>query len=355
MRDQTAIRMLVLSLTGACNFACRYCYAAEHPPTVLTLADAQQAIDLAGASGEPFVLQFSGGEPLLAWERLQEIVSYVKKRRYPARLQLQTNASLFTPDIARSLQKMGCGIGISLDGRPAVNDAVRCWPDGSGTTPAILAGAAILAAAGIEIGMTCVVTDENAGQMVEAVEMAYYLGNVRRLGFDLLRAQGRGGAVRAAAPEAVRQGMRAALQAAQKWRTITGKPLHIAQVERVGLLVKGQFASFAHCHAMTGEALFVAADGYLYACSSFVGDREFCIGHAASGIDAAAQRRVQQHIHHCMAGCRQCADFAHCGGGCFARWRGAGCGPEQLCLSECALKQEAIAWYQGGGKQERLR
>ena len=29
------IKMLVLSLTGQCNFACKYCYAAEHDGSML--------------------------------------------------------------------------------------------------------------------------------------------------------------------------------------------------------------------------------------------------------------------------------------------------------------------------------
>ena len=56
------IKMLVLSLTGQCNFACKYCYAAEHDGSMLKVDDAIKAVDLAAVSGEKFVIQFSGGE-----------------------------------------------------------------------------------------------------------------------------------------------------------------------------------------------------------------------------------------------------------------------------------------------------
>ncbi|WP_425060022.1 radical SAM protein [Sporomusa carbonis] len=68
------LKMLILSLTGQCNFACKYCYAHEHPQDRMSLATAVKAVDLAAGSGKPFVLQFSGGEPLLAFDVMQDVI-----------------------------------------------------------------------------------------------------------------------------------------------------------------------------------------------------------------------------------------------------------------------------------------
>lgn len=70
----TPLQMLVLSLTGACNMACRYCCAAGQEQHTMTWETARRAIDLARAGGLPFILQFSGGEPLLVLPLLQQIV-----------------------------------------------------------------------------------------------------------------------------------------------------------------------------------------------------------------------------------------------------------------------------------------
>ena len=51
------IKMLVLSLTGRCNFACRYCYAAEHDKSRMTPDIALRAVKMAAASGETFIIQ----------------------------------------------------------------------------------------------------------------------------------------------------------------------------------------------------------------------------------------------------------------------------------------------------------
>ena len=185
--------MLVLSLTGACNYACAYCYAASHAPVEMSFTTARQALDLAGAGGSTeFILQLSGGEPLLAFGLLQKIVAYVEAKKLPARIQLQTNGSLITDEIAVYLQQHNIAIGVSLDGRPDVNDKLRKFKNGSGATQAILAGLAVLRRHNLAAGITCVVTDRNVRELSGVVEMAYYAGNVRRLGFDLLRCQGRG-------------------------------------------------------------------------------------------------------------------------------------------------------------------
>ena len=74
------LRMLVLSLTGDCNLACRYCYASGQDQRTMTWETARRAIDLAAEGGAPFILQFSGGEPLLALPLLRRTADYIRTR-----------------------------------------------------------------------------------------------------------------------------------------------------------------------------------------------------------------------------------------------------------------------------------
>lgn len=346
------IRMLILGLTGQCNFACKYCYAHEHPQESMSTATAIAAIDLAAADGGTFILQFSGGEPLLNFPVMQEVVCYVRENGLPAIMQLQTNASLMTRERAAILKAGQVGVGISLDGRPDSNDKQRCLPDGQGTCQQILQGAGQLAMQGIATGITCVVTNENVNNLSGIVKMAYYLGNVRRIGFDLLRAQGRGGEMTAPSSEAVWQGVKEAFQTAERLGEQTGKPMLFSQVERVETLANQKTQGFAHCHAMKGEAAFVDAEGNLYACSSLAGNPDFYLGHVTTGLDKAKQQKVARLIQQGMSFCLTCPSFSLCGGACFARWYGANCG-NQGYAAECALKQVSIEWYLEHQEQER--
>lgn len=346
MLNHSELKMLILSLTGQCNFSCAYCYADQHPRQRMSLAIATQALDLAAQSGKPFVLQFSGGEPLLAFEELKEIAGEVRRRQLQAIMQVQTNASLITQEIACFMRDAKIGVGISLDGRPEQNDALRRLPSGKGSSSLILQGAAALAAAKVEIGITCVVTDENVRSLPGIVEMAYYLGNVRKIGFDLLRAQGRGVGAKAATAQDLEIALQEVLATADRLERQTGRKMIFSHNERVESLTRKKLAGFAHCHAMNGEAAFVDADGDVYACASLAGLPEFRLGNIQEGIDPVRQQAIGDMIKERMNFCPRCPSFLLCGGACFARWYGAG-EPDKPYPPECTLKIFFIKEYHG--------
>lgn len=335
------IKMLVLSLTGECNFACKYCYASEHEKSVLKIDDALKAVDLAAGSGEKFVIQFSGGEPLLNFECLKAVVAYVQQKNLPAVLQIQTNGSLMTDEIARYLFENKVAIGVSLDGRPKVNDKLRLTKAGEGATSAILHGLEVLKNNNIAVGITCVVTDENVDELAGIVEFAYFIGNIRRIGFDLLRGQGRGTDLQPPSKTAMRRAMEQVYEKSRQLARLTGYKIHFAQQERVKILCADSSHEFGHCYAMNGEAAFVDAKGDIYACSSLVGNKDFYIGNVETGLDNKLVNKVQEQIRTTMFFCKQCEDFKLCGGGCFARWYGSGV--KAPYPSECALKRVSIA------------
>ena len=116
----TKIKMLALAVTGRCNFACRYCYAAPLDAQDMSIDTAFKALKLAAQSGENFVLQFTGGEPLLNFPVIKKIAMQVIAQKLPAKMQIQTNCSLMTDEIADFLYEHKIAIGVSLDGLPQV-------------------------------------------------------------------------------------------------------------------------------------------------------------------------------------------------------------------------------------------
>ena len=337
------IKNLVLSLTGQCNFACRYCYAAEHNKEMMSVETALAAVKLAASSlpeGEKFIIQFSGGEPLLNFKVLHAVVSYVQENKVPAILQIQTNGSLISDQIAKYLFKNKVAIGVSLDGKPKVNDKLRLTKDGKGATEQILQGLEVLKRNNIACGITCVVTADNVNELAGIVEMAYFLGNVRRIGFDLLRGQGRGSGLTPPTEEQMTQAMKQVYLRNELLSKMVGYEIKLAQQERARLAFQEECREFGHCYAMNGEAAFVEASGKIYACSSLIGDEDFYIGNVADGLDKDLVENVSRKISESMHFCKECSDFKQCGGGCFARWYGSG---ERIAYkSECALKRSAF-------------
>ncbi len=308
---------------------------------MLQAEDAIKAVDMATISGEKFIIQFSGGEPLLNLDCLKAVVAYVKQNNLPAVLQIQTNASLLTDEIAQYLFKNKIAIGVSLDGRPRINDKLRLTKAGNGATNEILQGLEVLKRNGIAVGITCVVTDENVDELEGIVEFAHFIGNIRRIGFDLLRGQGRGAILKPPSEKAMRKAMAKVYSKAHQLALLTGYKIKFSQQERAKILCADSSHEFGHCYAMNGEAAFVDAKGDIYACSSLVGNKDFYIGNTERGLDITLINKVQEQIRSSMSFCKECEDFKLCGGGCFARWYSSGI--KEAYLSECALKRVSIA------------
>lgn len=334
------IKMLVLSLTGECNFACRYCYAANHSNETMDLNIAIAALKMAQASGERFILQFSGGEPLLNYSVLREIVLYVKENKIPAIMQIQTNASLLTDEIAKFLYENDVAIGVSLDGRPKENDKLRLGKNGLGSSCAILKGIEVLRRNNIACGITCVVSDENVKALAGIVDLAFFLGNIRKIGFDILRGQGRGNNLKPPIPADMAAAMKTVYARRDKLFHLTGIKMEISQLERAKAIAHDTGNCFKHCYAMRGEAAFVDAKGDIYACSSLVGEKDFYIGNVFAGLDETLVEKIANNISLAMRFCKECADFHTCGGGCFARWYGMEA--KELYAAECEMKRISI-------------
>jgi uncharacterized protein len=145
----TVVKALCLHVAHACNLACRYCFAegggyhGEH--SLMSLAVGKQALDfLVRASGKRTNLEvdFFGGEPLLNWEVVKELVAYGRSleatRGKRFRFTLTTNGLLLAEEMFDFLNKEMDNVVLSLDGRPEINDRMRPKLDGSGSYAEII-------------------------------------------------------------------------------------------------------------------------------------------------------------------------------------------------------------------------
>ena len=83
-----------------------------------------------------------GGEPLIAFDTVKEIVEYTKEKEKNynkcVRFTMTTNATLLNDEIMEYLDKNMGNVVLSIDGRKEVNDNVRVRVDGSGSYDSIL-------------------------------------------------------------------------------------------------------------------------------------------------------------------------------------------------------------------------
>ncbi|MCK4337746.1 MAG: radical SAM protein, partial [Candidatus Aminicenantes bacterium] len=111
---------LTIYLTDDCNFHCSYCYQ-THSHNRLDTIQIQRGLNffLPRLKEESYI-KFYGGEPLLAFETIEETVHLVNKKNVQLQKTIHfgitTNGSLITDSILQFLQVHGFLINLSYDG-----------------------------------------------------------------------------------------------------------------------------------------------------------------------------------------------------------------------------------------------
>lgn len=143
------VKSLCLHLAHACNLRCRYCFAGQGQfggtADLMPLETGRRAIDfLINRSGgrKHLEVDFFGGEPLLNFDTLKELVEYGHMQGERAgktfKFTLTTNALLLDQEITRYLNDQNISVVLSLDGRREVHDAMRVTTMGAGTYDLVL-------------------------------------------------------------------------------------------------------------------------------------------------------------------------------------------------------------------------
>lgn len=143
-KRKTVVKALCLHIAHDCNLACRYCFAEEGEyhgrRALMSLEVGKKALDfLIANSGKRRNLEvdFFGGEPLMNWEVVKELVRYgrSKEKEFDKnfRFTLTTNGVLLNDEVMEFVNKEMANVVLSLDGRKEVNDRMRPFRNGKGS------------------------------------------------------------------------------------------------------------------------------------------------------------------------------------------------------------------------------
>lgn len=122
-----------LCVTHNCNLNCLYCYQNHDSNSRMSFETAKKSIDWIldniPEKEEAMTLNFIGGEPLLEYELLKQIYSYVEKKRGNVKVVYfaTTNGTVLTTEMKRWFveHKDRFVLGLSLDGRPETHNYNR--------------------------------------------------------------------------------------------------------------------------------------------------------------------------------------------------------------------------------------
>lgn len=140
---------LTLEVTEQCNLRCKYCiYQNDHTDfhdytnRSMTFEVAKKAIDYTyPRTKKDFYIAFYGGEPLLNFPLIKQVVDYTSfiTNRNVA-FSITTNATLLTNEIAHFFAKHKFIVLVSLDGPEEIHNENRVYMDGKGSYHSTISG-----------------------------------------------------------------------------------------------------------------------------------------------------------------------------------------------------------------------
>lgn len=328
-KRQSVLKALCLHVAHDCNISCKYCFAGEgeyHGTRgLMSLETGKRALDyLIEHSGTRHNLEvdFFGGEPLMNWEVVKELVAYgreqEKKYNKEFRFTLTTNGILLNDEIMDFCnQEMG-NVVLSMDGRKEVNDRMRCSRNGKGSYDIIVPKFQrfVEKRGDKEYYMRGTYTHYNLDFVSDLLHMA-------DLGFTELSIE-----PVVAPPEApyalkeedlpVILEQYDLLAKEMVKREKEGRPFtfyhYMIDLEGGPCVVK----RISGCGVGT-EYLAVTANGDLYPCHQFAGEEKFKLGNVFDGItDESARDEFKLCNIYSRPECSKCFARMYCSGGCAA-------------------------------------
>lgn len=172
---------VTLFSTNQCNLRCIYCYASagEQKSVIMPLNTARTAIDFVVDNIKAKALKtlkigfHGGGEPLLPWKRIQQIVRFAEKRAREENLKplvfAATNAVLSEAQLEWIIAHF-TNLNISFDGLPHVQDKHRPLSDGRGSFQFVDRTMKFLDKHNFAYGIRSTVSQYNIDLMDETIE-----------------------------------------------------------------------------------------------------------------------------------------------------------------------------------------
>ena len=325
----TVIKALCLHVAHTCNLNCAYCFASQGKyhgeRALMSFEVGKRALDfLIENSGTRHNLEvdFFGGEPLMNWVVVKELVSYArvqeKIHNKNFRFTLTTNGVLVDDDVIDFCNKEMSNVVLSLDGRQEVHDRLRVDYMGRGSYDLIVPKFQefVKKRGGKNYYMRGTFTHNNIDFTNDIFHMA-------DLGFTEL------------SMEPVVCSPEDASALTEEDLPILFDQYEILAKEMINRKKEGRPFTFYHymldlthgpciykrisgCGSGT-EYMAVTPTGDLYPCHQFVGDNKYLLGNIWDGV---TNKEVQNEFKLCNAyarpECNDCWAKLYCSGGCAA-------------------------------------
>lgn len=177
--DRIKKHSIWLHITNRCNLRCPYCYINKDDISDMSDNVIYGAIDrLLDESIKLGVksvrIKFSGGEPMLRFDKIKEIVEFYEKnnRGMDIKYAIITNGTIMSEEIATFIKKNKIEISVSMDGNKKYFNETRVYENGKGCFDLVIKNIRTLKKFGIKPFILVTVTSKNLDGLPSFVRFA---------------------------------------------------------------------------------------------------------------------------------------------------------------------------------------
>ena len=183
----------IIDITKKCNFDCIYCFRNLEDKRVISddvLKDICKYIlnIVKEREMKNVTIQVWGGEPLLAMDKIEYIYNFFHDININLHIDIETNGSLITKEIAKKLYNMNVSVGISIDGEEKHQNIQRKLVNGESTSDLVINGINNLREYyGDNIGGITVITKYNYQDIDKIIDYFVNKLNIHSMKFNIVR------------------------------------------------------------------------------------------------------------------------------------------------------------------------
>lgn len=322
--------IIYLIMTEKCNFACDYCfierYMDQKKTNVMTKEIAKKAIDfwvnqinlIPERFDEEKSVFFYGGEPLLNFEVVKYasnlINEYKTKGILPEKtsLNMVTNGTCITDEMAKELNKLGIGFSISLDGATCKANVCRKYHDGRLGYNDIIRGLEIAKKNNCDVGFSMTLSQEALEESDTIFELIEKY-DIHSMGFNILLTD----KTYSVPEEYFIKASEFIVEAFKKFRAMG--VYEDRAMRKVKAFVEHRL-HFQDCAAEGGNQLVVAPNGEIGICHGYLSTREtFVTNVCDTNFEMRKDPTFKEWNYRTplrMPQCLDCMALGVCGGGC---------------------------------------
>lgn len=319
-KHDTTSATFVVFPTFSCNLRCPYCYQGQgldRPMGTMSSAMAKNVIDFIttyvdGHGTESVLLEFHGGEPFANSTTLLQVLdatySHCSEKSVRLSVEIYTNGTLITEEIARALQRFSPTVVVSLDGPKLLHDTHRFLGDGSGTFEKIMHVIQNLLSKGVKVEANVSVATDNAESIAGLIADLTSRNIKIPLTFNQIRR--RTNACASFASSCIPD---------KSWGGDILPILHEMSRANGFPVAERPWPQYVFCDFQRESGYVISPSGDLYRCIVFAGDRNHRVGYLHEGGLPEFSDRNHEWLNRDPMDfvlCRTCSILPLCAGGC---------------------------------------